>query len=91
MSMRNQSNPEAGEGVGEGFVISLDEDAGLIRFKMWGQWTDLDVRTARGMADKLEEIPLEAVPKAYDVQGRPIGSAVDRLREFADELEESDQ
>ena len=91
MSMRKQSNTEAGEKLGQGFVISLDEEAGLIRLKMWGQWTDLDAETARGMADKLEALPFGPAPRAYDVQGRPIGSAIDRLRKFADELEGGDQ
>lgn len=89
--MRNRSNPEAGEGVGEGFVISLDENAGLIRIKMWGQWTDLTIESARGLANRFDELPFGPDPEAYDVQGRPIGSATERLREFADELEENDQ
>ena len=85
---RQGSNPDAGEVRGQGFVVSLDEDAGLIRLKMRGEWKDLDVQRARGLADLLEGMDIEAPPRAYDVQGRFIGSAIERLREFAAELEE---
>ena len=88
---RQRSNPNAGEARGQGFVVSLDEDAGVIRLKMRGEWKDLDAQRAHGLANVFERMDIEAPPRAYDVQGRFIGSAIARLREFADELEEAEQ
>ena len=84
----SRSNQEAGETRGQGFVISLDEDAGVIRFKRSGKWYDLDAARARGLADHLESMPIDNDPRAYDIQGNFIGSAIDRLHEYAEELEE---
>lgn len=87
----SKSNQEAGEKPGKGFVISLDETAGEIRFKMAGTWHELTAEDARGLADHFDAMDIDRDPRAYDIQGNLIGSATDRLREFADELEEADQ